>query len=492
MSVVRSVSSAYLDGFSLLPVPVWIFDIDNQRIWWGNEAALALWKAESLDELRARDFSDMTSTAKERLRIYQQRFLNGHIFQDRWTLYPGGEPKVVEMTCSGVLIDGDHLSLLALAGDSIDIASTDISNLRMVEALRYSSAMVSLYDLSGCALVRNPAAISVLGDTILPGGELYSELLEPTAFARLIATLDKGEEFQEELEVLTVFGPRWHVLDAQSVIDPATGYKAILVNERDVTEHRAIAQSQRDLAERLFVEQTRATAAVQAKTKFLDSVSHDVAAPLAGVMAMLDSLGAGELSSSQRELAHAISASIASLRSAVDGILTDAHSEAGKGLSGGLPNNVAAVTPAAVGVGTSGMSDVMVLNPEALNVLVVEDNSINQQVAVGLLGKLGCRVELANDGREAFSLLQRSHYDLVFMDLQMPHMDGIAATKAIRAVLTDKADIPIIAMTANAMPDDRAICLAAGMNDYMAKPIRLAGLLDVLERWASLRSNCVA
>ena len=119
----------------------------------------------------------------------------------------------------------------------------------------------------------------------------------------------------------------------------------------------------------------------------------------------------------------------------------------------------------------------------SLRILVAEDNPINQQVAVGLLAKLGHRADVADDGGEAVTLVERGDYDLIFMDMQMPRMDGLAATSIIRGLPAGKGDVVIIAMTANAMEGDRDACLAAGMDDYLAKPIDRHRLATVLERW---------
>jgi signal transduction histidine kinase/DNA-binding response OmpR family regulator len=116
-------------------------------------------------------------------------------------------------------------------------------------------------------------------------------------------------------------------------------------------------------------------------------------------------------------------------------------------------------------------------------VLVVEDHIVNQRVAVRLLEKLGCRVDLATHGKEAVEMLQQFPYDLVFMDCQMPEMDGFTATRAIRQWQGNVQHTPIIAMTANAMQEDREACFAAGMDDYVAKPIDTATLRAVLSRW---------
>jgi len=119
----------------------------------------------------------------------------------------------------------------------------------------------------------------------------------------------------------------------------------------------------------------------------------------------------------------------------------------------------------------------------SLKVLVAEDNAINQQVAVGLLAKLGHRADVADDGSEAVERVRRGEYDLVLMDMQMPRTDGLDATRAIRALGPPKSNVIIIAMTANAMDGDRDRCLAQGMDDYISKPIDRRRLTQCLERW---------
>ena len=119
----------------------------------------------------------------------------------------------------------------------------------------------------------------------------------------------------------------------------------------------------------------------------------------------------------------------------------------------------------------------------ALRVLVAEDNSVNQQVAVGLLAKLGHRADVADDGREALILVEKCDYDLILMDMQMPNMDGLQATQAIRAMGGERSEIPIVAMTANAMQGDRETCMAGGMDDYVSKPIDRHRLAEVIDRW---------
>ena len=115
-------------------------------------------------------------------------------------------------------------------------------------------------------------------------------------------------------------------------------------------------------------------------------------------------------------------------------------------------------------------------------VLLVEDNDLNQEVASELLRDAGLVVDLAENGQAAVEKLQRGDYDIVFMDMQMPVMDGLAATRAIRS-LPGFASLPIVAMTANAMQADREACSAAGMNDHVAKPIDPQDLCHSLLKW---------
>ena len=120
-------------------------------------------------------------------------------------------------------------------------------------------------------------------------------------------------------------------------------------------------------------------------------------------------------------------------------------------------------------------------------VLLAEDNPVNQVVASNMLGNLGCRVEIVGGGREAVEAIRKAGFDLILMDCQMPEMDGYEATERIREVERARSAggtaTPIVALTAHTMDGDRDRCLAAGMDDYLAKPFTQDQLREVLRRW---------
>ena len=145
-----------------------------------------------------------------------------------------------------------------------------------------------------------------------------------------------------------------------------------------------------------------------------------------------------------------------------------------------------APVPAAPASSTPSLSDRM-----PLQILLVDDNDINQKVAARILGQIGYQPDLAENGRKALDALDKKNYDLVFMDVMMPEMDGLEATRNIRERQKNPAEYPgygsriiIVAMTAHAMQSDREKCLAAGMDDYLAKPIRPADIRNIIEKWS--------
>ncbi len=115
-----------------------------------------------------------------------------------------------------------------------------------------------------------------------------------------------------------------------------------------------------------------------------------------------------------------------------------------------------------------------------LRILVAEDNVVNQKLALRILQQMGYRADLASNGIEAIESIERQTYDVVLMDVQMPEMDGLEASRQITGKWSADARPRIIAMTANAMQGDREMCLTAGMDDYITKPIRVDQLVEAL------------
>jgi CheY-like chemotaxis protein len=121
---------------------------------------------------------------------------------------------------------------------------------------------------------------------------------------------------------------------------------------------------------------------------------------------------------------------------------------------------------------------------DRLRVLLAEDNPVNQKVATRLLEKMGCQVEVARNGREVLDMLHGIPYDVVFMDVHMPEMDGLEAAQTIREREMHGSRLPIIAMTASALAEDQERCIAAGMDDFISKPVKLKQLRQIVARLA--------
>ena len=140
--------------------------------------------------------------------------------------------------------------------------------------------------------------------------------------------------------------------------------------------------------------------------------------------------------------------------------------------------------PEAIGAAAMAAPEAPEVPAVALRILLVDDNAINQMVGAGILRKLGHSVDVVGSGAEAVQAQRERAYDVVFMDIEMPEMNGIEATRRLRALAAPAGKVPVIAMTANVMKGDREKYLEAGLNDYVAKPIDRAKLIAVLARWS--------
>ncbi|KPA15817.1 histidine kinase [Candidatus Magnetomorum sp. HK-1] len=137
----------------------------------------------------------------------------------------------------------------------------------------------------------------------------------------------------------------------------------------------------------------------------------------------------------------------------------------------------------------SNTCDHNLINKDQIKILIVDDNLMNRVVATKLLEKLGFRADLVTDGTEAVQALEVFDYDIVFMDIQMPEMDGFEATKLIRAKEKEHKQVPIIALTANTMQEHREKCIQCGMNDHIGKPFKKGDFEMILNKYLNPNGN---
>ena len=227
-----------------LQTPIWIFDIDRSRVVAANRAALATWRAESLEELAARDLgADMSTTVRERLRQYQADFERCETrFSEVWTLYPVGIPTTLRVVFSGHRLADGRMAMLC---EALEVMHDTPERLRSAEALQHTAVMISLYDEAGAPLYRNPAARNAVARQGETFADRFVEARDRTDFLRRLAIDGQAEA------VVRITGPagvRWHEVAARACHDAVAGKAATLVSEIDVTGHKMAEDQIRFLA----------------------------------------------------------------------------------------------------------------------------------------------------------------------------------------------------------------------------------------------------
>lgn len=265
-------------------IPAWVFDADHFRFRWVNTSALEIWRATEKEELLARDFADMSASARTRMQGYLAGFREGRPAQEDWTLYPRGKPLLLRLYFSGIDLDDGRIAALIQA---FPRESVDADLARRVEALRHTSVAITLLDATGAILLQNPASQRAFG----PGTSFVSRFVEARVVAALLRQTSVGEVFRSEVQVRTAEGERWHAIEARGLTDPATGASAILVHETDETTRLGAEQ----IAEEMIrvVEELNTTIAVVERQKeeilalsapILDVATDTLALPIIGTL----------------------------------------------------------------------------------------------------------------------------------------------------------------------------------------------------------------
>jgi diguanylate cyclase (GGDEF)-like protein len=212
---------------------VWVFDIDRGRVHWANLAALELWRADSLEELTARDMAaDMSYSVASRLRQYQADFERHEArFSETWTLYPKGEATTVRVLLSGYRLADGRMAMLC---EALSDHAGEPDTLRSAEALLHTSVMITLYERGGgAALYRNPAARDTVAD---PTETCSSHLVSPEDRLRLFAELERDGHARQVVSVNTARGEAWHEISARACRDAVSGKEAWLFSEIDLSD----------------------------------------------------------------------------------------------------------------------------------------------------------------------------------------------------------------------------------------------------------------
>ncbi|WP_372782820.1 response regulator [Phenylobacterium sp.] len=451
-----------MQSWDALRRPIWLFDPHGLRGLYANAAALRLWGADSLDELLSRDFSKLSRAVHARTARLAQATAHGEEVTEQWTFYPNGEPVTVQATISTCRLDDGSPVLLFEAA----AADVEAGERRAVEALRHTSTLITLFDRDGRAIFANPAAFSAYGSTEHP---FEARFADPERGRPMLIHALAGETVAEVCETLTTSGRRWHHLDARPVLDPVTGEAGVLLNERDVTE--------RVEAELAWAAAEQKAAMAEARQKFLTDMSHELRTPLNTVIGFSELLKDDGLSPEQAQQAHRIHDAGRRLLAVVNEMIGLSERD---GWTGDAAPSSARFEPRAA----PGARTAEAPGERALRVLYVDDNESNRALVTAILTAHGVDCQTADDGRQGLEAARAGGWDLILMDIQMPVMNGIEATRAIRALSGPVGAVPIVAVTANTLTPQLQDYAEAGMDDVIPKPVDMAELVAKVFAWS--------
>ncbi len=619
----RIFTTGDLAVLDLLDRAMWVFDVEKPGIVWANREALPLWGVSCVEEIVARDFSDLSESSVQRLAEYMRRLERGEHFHDQWTIYPNGVPTSVQLRASPIRFQNRRISML-ITCIPINEEILDHSSLRGVEALRHLPISVCQFDRDGHVIFQNPEALRVFGPADGALGFLPTRFADAIEGDRIWGDVSRGEFIELEAPLETISGTRWFQVTLRQGTDPVSGEPTISFTANDVTERRRTR-------ERLRTAKAEAETANRAKSAFLAAVSHELRTPLTTVLGFSELLADSELTAQQQRYLNTIHSSGSSLRALIDdlidlarlenesvtladapvslsslvdqslneireraekkGLVLSVHFDESvprkvrgdpvriKQVIGHLFDNAVKFTDdghvslyvrriqnqsdayndrvwvrievedtgcgiatgdidrifeeftqidgsysrahsgtglglticrlvvermggsigvdSTVGQGSRFWVDLPLKDADpsprakdgpkspSLHILVVEDNPVNQVLVRTVLRQLGHKATIAENGQSALNALDHDDsFDLVFMDIQMPVMDGVATTQEIRARGYSATELPIVALTANLNPDNKVHYLRAGMNACISKPFQVNDIAEVLKQWA--------
>lgn len=449
---ILQIDAATMAAWDRLRRPVWMFDPVRLQGVYANPPALTLWGAETLSELLQRDFSKLSPAVRARNERLKVLTAAGGEIEERWTFYPNGQPVTVAALISTVVVGADRPVLLFEAAP-VDVEPEER---RAVEALRHSSGPVGLFQVDGANLFANPAAFTAYGQAAT-----FEDRFFHTHEGRdLLATARDGQATAAVYRMRTLDGDRWHHLDCRPVHDPVTGAIGVLLNERDVSD-RIEAEAARAAAE-------QKAAMADARQRFLTDMSHELRTPLNAILGFSDLLRNGGLDEEPSGWAERIHTA--------GGRLAEVVAQ----MTGGSPQVASAGDPGASAEQTeSGPSEAHA----APRVLYVDDNEANRVLVSALLATQGLECVTVDDGLAGVAAASGGGWDVILMDIQMPVMDGVAATCQIRQMQSVAGAVPIIALTANTQDEQLAEYAAAGMNGCIAKPVNAGELFQSVWGW---------
>lgn len=241
------ITEADLRAWNRLKTPIWILDLENQKIWWANKSALPLWQANSLESLLDREWKQISASTRERLERYIEQLKAGESFREQWTLYPQGKPLIMDCTCSGVKLDFGQVGMFVEGKSILDCPLDGNNNLKALEAFRNSRALIFIYDLDGNLILQNSTAQTYYNSD----QNLADHFTEPFSWVQMLECLEQKEVYNLEAEVNTKQGRKWHYLEISYTDDPVTGDRLLIVTETDISHRKNLQGKYQQTSEQL-------------------------------------------------------------------------------------------------------------------------------------------------------------------------------------------------------------------------------------------------